>query len=140
MDNFFGTWKQEGKAENMKAVMDATTGVSDKEKDLMINMLNNFVISRSGDKYSMVHSCDDPQLTKSYIFDLDEPLESTDIFGRKFKSIFKLANPNLLTETCSEWTDGVIDISYEITSSDTLKCSIQLKGVTSTSIFKKVTS
>ncbi|XP_029658203.1 uncharacterized protein LOC115232460 [Octopus sinensis] len=140
MDNFFGTWKQEAKPENMKAVMDATVGVSDKEKDYMINMLSKFVIGRSGDQYSITHSCEDPQLTKTYIFDLDEPLESTDIFSRKFKSIFKLVNPNYLTETCTEWTDGVIELTYEITGDDTMTWKLNYKGHTSTTILKKVAS
>ncbi|XP_029658337.1 uncharacterized protein LOC115232539 isoform X2 [Octopus sinensis] len=139
MENFLGTWKQEAKAENMEALL-AITDVTDKEKEQMTNMISKFEISQDGDKYTLVHTTDDPPATKSYVFALGEPLESTDILGRKFKSIFKLVNSNLLTETCSEWTEGVIDISYEITSSDTLKCSIQLKGITSTTIFKKVTS
>ncbi|GAB1602498.1 uncharacterized protein LOC115232460 [Argonauta hians] len=138
MDNFFGTWKQEIKAKDMKDVL-GSTDVTDEVKDNMSNMMNQFVISKSGDdKYSMVHSSENPTTSETYIFALNEPIEGTDIFGKKFKSTFKLENPNRLAEHITEWTDHPIYCTYEIENGDTMIRRTNINGRVCITVLKKI--
>ncbi|GAB1602497.1 uncharacterized protein LOC115232460 [Argonauta hians] len=135
MDNFFGTWKQEGKAENLGEVIDSLGG--GKTFEAMINGSNQLTIGKCGDKYTLTQSILDLNLSKTFTFSLGEPVEDTDLFGRKFKAILKLENPNLLSEHVTLWSEDPFDCTFEIIG-DTLEWKIKAKGHVSKMTAKKI--
>ncbi|GAB1602499.1 uncharacterized protein LOC115232460 [Argonauta hians] len=136
MENFYGTWKQEGKAENLQVVLDSTD-MTDEQKEKAIKSEGTVTISQAGEKYSFFHSINDGEYSKEYIFALDEPFEATDVFGYKSKSTLKLESPTKLLERCMETSDSVVLITYEIIK-DTMHVTMDCKGNQSIMVFNKI--